>query len=137
MFFLAQESDLKALTLKRINLYEKRFQTSDSRIGEKHPCFIIAEIAQAHDGSLGTAHAYIDAVRKNRCLMQSSSKRILQMPNQVPMRNSGSTASLRMPHASIIGRRMEFSKTQWRDLAAHASDKGLSISIKLLFRWRL
>ena len=25
-------------------------------------CLIIAEIAQAHDGSLGTAHAYIDAV---------------------------------------------------------------------------
>ena len=25
-------------------------------------CFIIAEIAQAHDGSLGAAHAYIDAV---------------------------------------------------------------------------
>ena len=26
--------------------------------------FIIAEIAQAHDGSLGTAHAYIDALSK-------------------------------------------------------------------------
>ena len=25
---------------------------------------IIAEIAQAHDGSLGTAHAYIDALYK-------------------------------------------------------------------------
>jgi N-acetylneuraminate synthase len=26
------------------------------------PCVIIAEVAQAHDGSLGTAHAYIDAI---------------------------------------------------------------------------
>ena len=25
-------------------------------------CYIIAEIAQAHDGSLGLAHAYIDAI---------------------------------------------------------------------------
>ena len=25
------------------------------------PCLIIAEVAQAHDGSLGMAHAYIDA----------------------------------------------------------------------------
>ena len=29
--------------------------------------FIIAEIAQAHDGSLGMAHAYIDAVAKTGC----------------------------------------------------------------------
>ena len=29
--------------------------------------FIIAEIAQAHDGSLGTVHAYIDAVAKTGC----------------------------------------------------------------------
>jgi N-acetylneuraminate synthase len=26
------------------------------------PCVIVAEVAQAHDGSLGTAHAYIDAI---------------------------------------------------------------------------
>src|SRR5260221_14170250 len=25
-------------------------------------CFVIAEVAQAHDGSLGMAHAYIDAI---------------------------------------------------------------------------
>lgn len=25
-------------------------------------CFVIAEVAQAHDGSLGTAHAFIDAI---------------------------------------------------------------------------
>lgn len=31
-------------------------------IGNGHPCFILAEIAQAHDGSLGVAHSYIDAV---------------------------------------------------------------------------
>jgi N,N'-diacetyllegionaminate synthase len=30
-------------------------------IGNTFPTFIIAEIAQAHDGSLGMAHAYIDA----------------------------------------------------------------------------
>ena len=25
-------------------------------------CFIIGEVAQTHDGSLGTAHAFIDAI---------------------------------------------------------------------------
>ena len=29
---------------------------------ERAGCLIVAEIAQAHDGSLGAAHAYIDAV---------------------------------------------------------------------------
>jgi len=33
-------------------------------VGPGHPCFIVAEIGQARDGSLGTAHAYIDAVAK-------------------------------------------------------------------------
>lgn len=33
-------------------------------IGETHPCFIIAEIGQNHDGSLGMAHAFIDAVAR-------------------------------------------------------------------------
>ncbi|MBI1802052.1 MAG: N-acetylneuraminate synthase, partial [Chloroflexi bacterium] len=27
-------------------------------------CLLIGEIAQTHDGSLGTAHAYIDAVAR-------------------------------------------------------------------------
>ena len=33
-------------------------------IGYANGCFIIAEIGQAHDGSLGTAHAYIDLAKK-------------------------------------------------------------------------
>ena len=40
-----------------------QFYIDDKLIGGGR-CFIIAEIAQAHDGSLGTAHAYIDAVAK-------------------------------------------------------------------------
>ncbi len=40
------------------------FQIAEHTIGTNHPCFIIAEVAQAHDGSLGAAHAYIDAVAK-------------------------------------------------------------------------
>ena len=31
-------------------------------VGIEQPPLIIAEVAQAHDGSLGTAHAFIDAV---------------------------------------------------------------------------
>ena len=31
-------------------------------ISSKNKCFIIAEVGQNHDGSLGTLHSYIDAV---------------------------------------------------------------------------
>ena len=37
------------------------FSIQGVQIGEGSPCFIIAEIVQAHDGSLGMAHSYIDA----------------------------------------------------------------------------
>ena len=37
---------------------------NDHLVGPGHPCFVIAEIGQAHDGSLGAAHAYVDAVAK-------------------------------------------------------------------------
>ena len=33
-------------------------------VGYGHDCFIIAEIGQAHDGSLGMAHSYIDLAKK-------------------------------------------------------------------------
>jgi N,N'-diacetyllegionaminate synthase len=33
-------------------------------IGQGHPCLVVAEIGMAHDGSLGMAHAYVDAAAK-------------------------------------------------------------------------
>ena len=46
------------------NEIKSSFKIDQHKIGTGCPCFIIAEIGQAHDGSLGTAHAYIDAVAK-------------------------------------------------------------------------
>jgi sialic acid synthase SpsE len=39
-----------------INLKPSHLGLSDNS------CYIIAEVAQAHDGSLGLAHAHIDAI---------------------------------------------------------------------------
>ena len=38
------------------------FLIDSTPIGPGQRCLITAEVAQAHDGSLGAAHAYIDAV---------------------------------------------------------------------------
>ena len=42
----------------------QKFSIEGHAIGYGFPCFIIAEVAQAHDGSLGVLHSYIDAVAK-------------------------------------------------------------------------
>ena len=39
-------------------------ESSTPKMHNDDTCLVIAEIAQAHDGSLGMAHAYVDAVAK-------------------------------------------------------------------------
>jgi len=102
----------------------KTFQIANHAIGESHPCFIIAEIAQAHDGSLGTAHAYIDAVAKtgaNAIKFQTHIASAESSPDEKFRINCFPQDATRFDY----WKRMEFSRTQWRDLAAHALDKGL------------
>ena len=36
-------------------------QIGSRQVGPGKPCFVVAEVAQAHDGSLGNALAYVDA----------------------------------------------------------------------------
>ena len=52
----------------------KNIFIGDREVGKRQSCFLIAEIGQAHEGSLGIAHSYIDAVDtdldKNRIKLQ-------------------------------------------------------------------
>lgn len=41
---------------------EHQIKIGNRYIGQSLPCMIIGEVAQAHDGSLGMAHAFIDAI---------------------------------------------------------------------------
>ena len=42
-------------------------------VGDSSPCLIIAEVGLAHEGSLGFAHAFIDAAAKQcRCCKVSN-----------------------------------------------------------------
>ncbi len=86
--------------------------------------FIVAEVAQAHDGSLGSAHAYIDlaagvgadAVKFQTHIADAESTE--REPFRV--RFSRQDASRR-----DYWRRMEFTADQWRGLADHAAERGL------------
>lgn len=87
-------------------------------------CFIIGEIAQAHDGSLGTAHAYIDAIAKagaNAVKFQTHIAAAESTPSE-PWR-----VRFSFQDVSRYGywKRMEFTEEQWLGLKRHAEEKGI------------
>jgi N-acetylneuraminate synthase len=94
------------------------------KLFESGSCLIIAEVAQAHDGSLGTAHAYIDAVAETGVDAVKFQTHIAAEESiaDEPWRTSFSRQdSSRYEY----WQRMEFSEHQWRGLADHANEKGL------------
>jgi len=86
--------------------------------------FIIAEIAQAHDGSLGMAHSYIDAVAKTGCNAIKFQTHIAKAESSIyePFRVKFSQQDdTRMDY----WKRMEFSLEQWKGIKQHCDDLGL------------
>ncbi|TMM31346.1 N-acetylneuraminate synthase [Polaribacter aestuariivivens] len=86
--------------------------------------FIIAEIAQAHDGSLGMAHAYIDAVAKTGCNAIKFQTHIADAESSIhePFRVKFSKQdATRMDY----WKRMEFTLEQWKELKNHCDEVGL------------
>jgi len=86
--------------------------------------FIVAEVAQAHDGSLGFAHAYIDAVARagaNAIKFQThiaAAESTLGEPWRVKFSRQDATRY-------DYWKRMEFTKEQWHGLKKHADERGL------------
>ncbi len=86
--------------------------------------FTIAEIGQAHDGSLGMAHAYIDAVAKTDCSSIKFQTHIAEAESSEfePFRVKFSKQD-----ATRIEywKRMEFTLDQWKELKRHCDEVGL------------
>jgi N-acetylneuraminate synthase len=93
-------------------------------LGPGHSCLIVAEVAQAHDGSLGTAHAYIDAVAK-------AGADAIKFQTHIAAAESTPGESFRVKFSRqdatryAYWQRMEFTEEQWHGLAAHARECGL------------
>jgi N-acetylneuraminate synthase len=85
---------------------------------------VIAEVAQSHDGSLGLAHAFIDAVAR-------TGADAIKFQTHIAAAESTPAEPWRVPvgpqDASRYEywRRMEFSADEWDGLARHAEDAGL------------
>jgi N-acetylneuraminate synthase len=87
-------------------------------------CFIISEVAQAHDGSLGTAHAYIDAVARTGADAVKFQTHYADDESS-PLEPFRVRFSPQDETRYDYWKRLEFSEDQWRELARHCEDKGL------------
>jgi N,N'-diacetyllegionaminate synthase len=100
------------------------FRLGNTEIKEGCKPFIIAEIGQNHDGSLGIAHAYIDAVAK-------AGTDAIKFQTHIASAESSHEDQFRINFSYEdktrydYWTRMEFSKDQWKGLYQHALDKNL------------
>ena len=91
---------------------------------DSNRCFIIGEVAQAHDGSLGTAHAYIDVVAR-------SGADAVKFQTHIAAAESTPGELWRVPFSFqdesryAYWKRMEFTEDQWLGLQRHAEERGL------------
>ena len=86
--------------------------------------FLIAEIAQAHEGSLGIAHSYIDALTKTGVDAVKFQVHIAAAESSThePFRVKFSTQdNTRFDY----WKRMEFSPEQWQELKTHCDEVGV------------
>jgi len=87
-------------------------------------CTIIAEIAQAHDGSLGAAHAMIDAAAEAAVDAVKFQTHIAEAESS-PFEPWRKKFSQQDETRFDYWRRMEFSEPQWCGLRDHAAERGL------------
>lgn len=87
-------------------------------------CFIIAEIAQAHDGSLGILHSYIDA-------LSSTGIDAIKFQTHIAEAESSKYESFRIPFSYVdktrydYWSRVSFSREQWVEIKSHCEAVGL------------
>jgi N-acetylneuraminate synthase len=89
------------------------------------PCLVVAEVAQSHDGSLGLAHAFIDAIARagaDAVKFQTHIAAAESSPDEPWRVRFSPQDATRYDY----WKRMEFSESQWLGLAEHARRAGLA-----------
>jgi N-acetylneuraminate synthase len=97
---------------------------SGRSIGVGQPCLVVAEVAQGHDGSLGQAHAFIDAAARagaHAIKFQTHIAAAESTPGE-PFRVKFSRQDA---NRFDYWKRMEFRPHEWEGLRDHAVEKGI------------
>ncbi|MDX6713140.1 MAG: hypothetical protein QOH96_4156 [Blastocatellia bacterium] len=87
-------------------------------------CLVIGEVAQSHDGSLGMAHAFVDAIA-------DAGADAVKFQTHIASAESTPTEPWRVKFSRQdttrydYWKRMEFTKEQWSGLKLHAEERGL------------
>jgi N-acetylneuraminate synthase len=104
--------------------FPKHFRIAGRPVGKGSPCFVIGEIGQAHDGSLGTAHAYIDALAR-------AGADAVKFQTHIASEESTPHEPWRVRFSPqdetryAYWKRMEFTPEQWAGLKRHCDEAGV------------
>lgn len=95
------------------------------KIGDGSSAYLIAEVAQSHDGSLGMAHSFIDSAA-------AFGANAIKFQTHI----ASAESTYEEPFRKLFGKqdetrfdywkRMEFSPDQWRELAKHCNECGIT-----------
>ncbi|MCR8545113.1 MAG: N-acetylneuraminate synthase family protein [Prochlorococcus marinus CUG1432] len=96
----------------------------DFVIDGRKKAFIVAEIAQAHDGSLGQAHSYIDAVSKAGADAIKFQTHIAEAESTID-EGFRTAMSSQDQNRFEYWKRVSFTTEQWLELSEHSKEKGL------------
>lgn len=100
-------------------------QIAGRTIGSEHPPFVIAEVAQSHEGSLGNAFAFAEVARD--CGADA-----IKFQTHIAAEESTPGEPWRIPFSKQDAsrydywRRMEFTFEQWAELKAHCDRLGIA-----------
>ena len=96
------------------------------RLARERGCVVVAEVAQAHDGSLGLAHAYVDAVA-------AAGADVVKFQTHIAAAESTPDEPWRVEFSYedatryAYWERMEFTEPQWQGLREHCEAQGLGL----------
>jgi N,N'-diacetyllegionaminate synthase len=102
----------------------QHFRIGNLPVGPGKPCLIVAEVAQAHDGSLGMAHAFIDAIANagaDAVKFQTHIAAAESTPGEPWRIKFSNQDATRYDY----WKRMEFPEEQWSGLKNHAEERGI------------
>lgn len=101
-----------------------RFAIGKRQVGQDCPILIVAEVAQAHEGSVNVAHAFVDAIADAGADAVKFQTHIAEAES-----SPGEPWRVRFSRQDAnrfdYWKRMEFTGEQWAGLKRHADERGL------------